>query len=199
MFCPAMFARFSSVVLSAMVLASCAFTPHEVSIVAHAPTDVSSVGEGVSFYLQVIDDRESLVVGQRGTQMVGADITAGQIIAVLERELMAGFEAKGFTVSISDTSGDVEVEARLRAFKFFIETGLWTGAENTSVVIAIEAKKLGKDYDRTYRSSSEESIMFIPGGDSIDAKLNATLSHVLSQIMSDEKLMAFLAKRHEPS
>ncbi len=186
-------------VMCAMMLSACAFTPHEVKITAKAPTEASSIGAGISLYLEVIDDRDSLVTGQRGAGMQGADITAPQLMAAVERELKAGFEAKGFHVLSSDAGADVEVEARMRAFKFFIETGFFVGAENTSVVIAVEAKKLGDDYDRTYRASSEEASMFVPAGSSIDEKLNATLSHVLLQIMSDEKLMAFLARMQETS
>ncbi|MFQ5565649.1 MAG: YajG family lipoprotein [Paracoccaceae bacterium] len=186
-------------ILTAMTLSACAFTPHEVEITAQAPTDASSVGAGISLYLEVIDDRDSPVTGQRGAGMQGADITAPQIMAALERELTAGFEAKGFQVLSTDAGADVDVEARLRAFKFFIETGFFVGAENTSVVIGVEAKRLSDDYDRTYRASNEEAAMFVPAGSSIDEKLNAALSAVLAQIMSDEKLMAFLARMPEAS
>jgi len=194
-----MMSRVFICVMCAMMLSACAFTPHEVEITAKAPTEASSIGAGISLYLEVIDDRDSLVTGQRGAGMQGADITAPLLMAALERELTAGFEAKGFRVLSSDAGADVEVEARMRAFKFFIETGFFVGAENTSVVIGIEAERLSDDYDRTYRASSEEAAMFVPAGSSIDGKLNATLEHVLSQIMSDEKLMAFLARRQETS
>ncbi len=181
--------------LVAMVLSACAFTPHDVAVNAQAPRTSSTVGQGVSLSLQVIDDRESTVVGQRGAGMQGADITANQVMSVLERELKAGFEAKGFRVGSADAEADIEVEARLRAFKFFIETGFFAGAENTSVVVAIEAEKLADDYDRTYRSSSEESTLVVPAGSSIDQKLNVSLSEVLRQIMSDARLMSFLSGR----
>ena len=110
-------------VLCAMMLSACAFTAHEVEITAKAPTGTSSVGAGIAVYLQVIDDRDSPVVGQRGAGMQGADITAPQLMPTLVRELTAGLEAKGFRVLSSDAGADVELEARMRAFKFFIETG----------------------------------------------------------------------------
>jgi uncharacterized lipoprotein len=185
----------TTLVAAAGLLSACAFTPHQVAVTAQAPTEPSTIGQGITLHLEVLDDRDSTVVGQRGAGMQGADITAPQIISTLERELKAGFEAKGFRVVSTDAGADAEVEARLRAFKFFIETGFWAGAENTSVVIAVEAKRQGDDYDRTYRSSSEDEIQVVPEGSAIDVKLNATLSTVLNQIMSDNKLMGYLAQK----
>ena len=182
-------------ILSALLLSACAFTPHLVAVTAQAPTEPSTIGQGITLYLEVIDDRDSPIVGQRGAGMRGADITAPQIISTLGRELKAGFEAKGFRVVSTNAGADAEVEARLRAFKFFIETGFFVGAENTSVVIAVEAKRSGDDYDRTYRSSSEDATMVVPGGSAIDVKLNAALSTVLDQIMSDKKLMGYIAQK----
>ncbi len=189
-----------------LLVVSCAFTPHEVTVVAEAPITPSSIGKGVTVALEVFDDRDDTTVGQRGVGMQGADITVNDIIPLLERELKEGLEAKGFAIVPGGTSGysessmiepgapDVELEAKLRAFKFFIETGFWTGAENTNVVIHVEAIKRGRDYEKSYRSNSEELALVIPEGAAIDENLNAALSDVLAQIMQDEQLMDFLAK-----
>ena len=125
--------------------------------------------------------------------MMGADITVKDIVPALERELKKGLEVKGFTVPSAKSNTDAKFKARLRAFKFFIETGFWTGAENTSVVINVEADKRGKDFERIYRFNTEERIMVIPQGSSIDQKLNFALSDILAKIMLDTELMNFLA------
>ena len=126
--------------------------------------------------------------------MQGADITVNNIIPALETELKEGLEAKGFTVVSSKDSADAEFQANLRAFKFFIETGFWTGAENINVVIKVEAEKGTDDFERNYRVSEEDRTMVIPAGEVIDDKLNAALEVVLSKIMADEELMAFLVQ-----
>ena len=177
-----------------MTVSACAYTPHDVEITAQAPKTKSTIGADVKVNLQVIDDRESQIVGQRGAGMIGADITAEDIMQVLAAELAVIFEANGFSVLVPGSNSDAEVEARLRAFKFFVETGFFTGAENASVVVAMEAEKNGKDFDRTYRSSSEHAVVFVPGETSINAKLNAALSEVLRQIANDQGFMNFLAQ-----
>jgi uncharacterized lipoprotein YajG len=173
------------------MLSACAFTPHEVKMTASAPTETSTIGKGITLNVEVHDDRDSPVVGQRGAGMHGADITAPQVIPTLEREFKAGLEAKGFTVQLGSVGADAEIEARLRAFKFFIETGFFVGAENTSVVVAIEARKSGREYNRTYRVSDEEATMFVPEGASIDEKLNAPLLRCFRRSWR----MQFLAER----
>ena len=181
-----------TLVVMALGLSACAFTPHDVAVTAKAPTEQSTVGAGTNLFLEVIDDRESTVVGQRGVGLQGADITSNQIMSVLEQEIAAGFKAHGFNVVDSAGASDVEVEARLRAFKFFIESGFFSGAENTSVAIGVEGKRGTDDYDRVYRSSSEDTALVVPAAASIDEKLNASLQNVLSQMFADKKLMEFL-------
>ncbi len=104
-------------VLSALLLSACVITLHQVAVTAQAPTEPSTIGQGITLYLEVIDDRDSLIVGQRGSGglsgLKGADITAPQIISTLGRELKAGFEAKGFRVVSTNAGADAEVEARL--------------------------------------------------------------------------------------
>ena len=182
----------AGLILSLILISACAYTPHEVQVTAHAPILESNIGQSVSLGLQVFDDRDSAVIGQRGVGMTGADITAEDVVQVLENELTEVLEAKSFKVLSSESENDAEVEVRLRAFKFFIESGFFTGAENTSVVVIIEAEKGGQDFDRTYRYSSENSTIIILGAELIDTKLNAALSNVLRQIANDSELMKFL-------
>ena len=184
---------FFMTLMASTLLASCAFTPHNVAVNPETTAAPSTIGEGTTLALKVVDDRDDIVVGQRGVGMQGADITANGIIPAIESELKSGLEAKGFTVLPARSDADAEFEARLRAFKFFIESGFWTGAENTSVVINVEAEKGSKDYERGYRSNTEERTMVIPAGASIDEKLNGALSVVLNKIMADSELMEFLA------
>lgn len=175
------------------LVTACAFTPHEVELTAKAPKTGSTLGAGVTIGLQVIDDRDTTVVGQRGAGMLGADITVANILPTLKTELTGAFEANGFKVVATGSPADAEIEVRLRAFKFFLESGLFVGAENTSVVVAVEAEKRGRDFDRTYRTASEEGTIFVPGSGSIDTKLNAALTVVLGKIAGDRELLDFLA------
>lgn len=188
-----------AVVFGAFVLGGCAFTPHTVALNSNLQHSKSTVGSGTTVVLELVDDRESDVVGQRGAGMQGADITVSGLLPHIDREIKEGLQAKGFTVvsnkkQLGAAPADLaEMEVRLRAFKFFIETGFWTGAENSNVAINVEAEKNGDDFKRAYRASAEDRTMVIPGGSTIDEQMNARLSSVIDQLIKDEELMAFLA------
>ncbi len=178
-------------VLCGILLASCAYVPHEVAITAEAPSTPDSVGNGVTVALHVIDDRDDVVVGRRG----GVDITANNIVSGLEKELKRGLEAKGFTVVSAGSDADAEFEARLRAFEFFVVPGFLSVAVNTTVAINVEAKTRGMDFDRSYRLSADERRRRVLGDSAVDQMLNAALSEILAQIMRDADLLDFLGNR----
>lgn len=187
--------RLLAFILSSILLTSCALQPHDVTITAEVPYTSSSVGDGVTLALQVIDDRDDVVVGKRAPVPAAADITAKNIIPALERELKKGLEAKGFEALSAQSDADAEFEARLRRFKYFIPPPRFIGStENTWVVINIEAKKRGKAFERRYRVHTKEPGLFASTGTEIDQKLNAALSEVLARIMRDAELMSFLAQ-----
>jgi hypothetical protein len=49
-----------------------------------------------------------------------------------------------------------------------------------------------RTYTNVYRSSSEERILVVPGGDAIDTQMNAAISSVVTQALSDGNLDLFL-------
>ena len=182
-----------SVVLLAALLGACAFTPHEVTLTATAPTDGKSMGNGTTVSLEVTDDREVQVVGQRGVGMQGASITAPTVLQVIRQEVTSGLKSRGFTVVTADTAADTELEVTLRTFRLFIQSGFWTGRLNTDVAINIVAEKGSKDLKERYRHNDKEAVQVVPEGKTIDQKLNAGLTNVLTQIVYDDGLMTFLA------
>jgi|GEM_PF-2239199 len=175
-------------------LAGCAFQQHEVAITAAAPVIQSRAGEGVKVALRVFDDRDTKTVGQRGAGMVGADIKATMLMNHLQTEVTKGLVAQGFTVLPSgSTEADASLLVSLRSFKFFIEMGFWTGANNVAISIKADANRAGKSDLNAYQFDSEERSMVVPTGAGIDEALNAGLSDVLKQMFADQAMVNFLA------
>ncbi len=184
-------------ILSSILLTSCVYIrpPLDAVIAPEVPYTSSSVGDGVTLALQVIDDRDDVVVGKRAPRIDAGDITAKNIIPALERELKKGLEAKGFEALSAQSDADAEFEARLTNFNYFIVSGLYRWeSENIWVVINIEAKKRGKAFERRYRVHTKEPIYLAATGTVLDQKLNAALSEVLAKIMRDAELMSFLTQ-----
>ena len=187
--------KFSSIFIVLLIaqLGACAFTPHKVVLDAKAPSDAAKVGNNVIVGLDVVDDRDVPVVGQRGAGMMGADITVEDLIRNVRQEIKLGLESRGFKIVGVNQKADVELLARLRAFKFFIETGFFTGTLNTNVAINVIAERGRRKFRKTYRHDNEESVLVVPVGSAIDKKLNTGLNDVYRKIIYDDALMKFLA------
>ncbi len=180
----------------ALSLGACAFTPHEVSLNASVPIIKSNVGGDSTIALRVYDDRDSKTVGQRGVAMMGADITASDVISYIDTTVEQWLGSKNFNVvDYSENDVDSKLTVSLRAFKFFIESGFFTGANNVSVVLKVEGKNGSDNYIKSYNFDSETRILFVPDGLGIDSALNVALTDVMTQMMFDEQLIDFLAGR----
>lgn len=188
--------KFTKVIgLTLLLLQGCTFTQHDVALTANAPPIQNNVGKGTKVALRIFDDRETQTVGQRGAGKIGADISVSDLVTHLEREVKTGLESQGFEVLPDGASdADARLTVALRAFKFFIETGFWTGANNVEIMIKAEAERGEQAYLNTYRFDSETRSLVVPDGSKIDTALNAGLSDVLTQLMADKDLMTFLSE-----
>lgn len=182
-------------ILAFVLLAGgCAYTPHNVSMTASAPIYSTEIGNDVTVGLRFIDDRESKTVGQRGAGMIGSDISANSLGYHLETQIAAILERNGFNVVDYNDATGAKVTVSLRTFKFFIEQGFWTGANNVDVSLKADARNGNSDYLQTYSYAQEERILVIPDGDGIDSMMNAALTDVLTKLSIDSGLMKFLAQ-----
>ena len=184
-------------IITVLLFSGCAFTPHEVQMTATAPRLTSDVGQGVTVGVRIVDDRESSTVGQRGVGMQGADVSANSLITHIERQTRQLLSDKGFKiVDYNDSeTADVKLTVSMRAFKFFIETGFWTGANNVDVILKSEARRGAEDYVNTYRFNNEERMLVVPDGAGIDDMLNSALLDVFTKMAADSDLYKFLANK----
>jgi uncharacterized lipoprotein YajG len=188
-----MFKKITLLFAIAILVSACAYTPHDVQIDAQAPIINSTAGEGTKLGLRIFDDRPSTTVGQRGAMNMGADITANQLMDRFEDQVNESYEAQGFEiVEYNDPSADARLEASMRNFDFFIESGFWTGANNVDIVIKADAENGRKTYAETYRFQSEERMLVVPDAEKISASLNAGLTDVLTKMTTDSQLKEVL-------
>ena len=173
-------------------LGACAFTPHQVTLAPKTSFSSDSSGSGTSIYLEIIDDRDDTTVGHRGAGTMGSKITAPNLMNTLRTNLRDGFLKKGYQIVDAESAANANVTIKLRAFKYYVETGFFSGGENINAVLVLEALKAGGDYRNTYRYKDEERILIVQTGDSLDESLNAALATIMTQLMSDSKLHAFL-------
>jgi uncharacterized lipoprotein YajG len=185
--------RYIAILGLALLAGGCAFTPHDVSLTATAPSYSTDIGSGATVGLRFIDDRDTKTVGQRGAGMVGSDISADNLVSHLESQVEGILRANGFTVVDYNDASQAKVTVSLRTFKFFIETGFWTGANNIDVSLKADARNGDRDLLKNYSYTHEERILVIPDASGIDSMMNAALTDVLTKLSVDKELMEFLA------
>jgi len=184
--------RVGLVVLLAGAASACAWTPKEINLNAQ-PTGIdSSVGQNTPIFFRFIDDRDEIVVGHRGVATVGAKVTARRLPEYVEAQLREGLQRKQYQLVEDQAAARATVVYRLRAFKFYLEQGFFTGGENKSAAIGVDAQKAGLSYSNVYRFADEDRDIFIPGGDEIDREMNEALAYVLTAALADAELDKFL-------
>tara|TARA_B100000579_G_C22490077_1_gene692011 strand:+ start:112 stop:684 length:573 start_codon:yes stop_codon:yes gene_type:complete len=182
-----------TIITFSLFISGCAYVPHTLNLSINAPNPPSNIGDGLSIYINVIDDRDSEIIGKRGVSNIGGSITADQLMPIFETAIINGFKNKSFTIT-QNQDADISLQVKLRAFKYMVSQGFWTGGEDISVVINAEAKNSGSNFQKTYRFSNEERIVFIAEGSGLDKNLNAALNKTISELLNDRELDNFLSK-----
>lgn len=187
--------RIPAVAVLMIGLSGCAWTPHQVKVAPQVSVAPSDLGRDTKVFFRFTDERDDTTVGHRSVATVGAQITAPQLDDQVQLQLKDSLQKKGYQLVTSEAAADDTLTFRLRAFQFYIEKGYFSGGQEASAVLAVDALRRGLTYTNVYRHNSDQRIQFVPGGDDIDAQMNLVLSDILQQAATDTSLDAFLTGR----
>ena len=173
-------------------LGACAFTPASVALTPSAVQTEDNVGQNTPVAFRFVDDRDDVVVGHRSMGDNGAKISAPDLPKLVEAKLREGLEKKHFILVPDGAPAPQSVTYRIRAFKFGIEEGFFTGGQNAAASIAVDASRGISAYQNVYRYNDEERIMVVPTESAINTQMNTALDAILIKAFADQKLYAFL-------
>lgn len=188
--------------LCCLFLASCAFTPHDVTLSLTQPEVADpQVGEGTMLRLRILDERDEAELGNRGAGISVAEVTAGDLMPEFTRVVREGFLAKGYELTDRVSDADAELDISLRSVKFDETSGFWTVGANVAVTILANAEVGQDDYRQTYRVADEERQFAVSTGGGIDESINAALNEAIARLFNDQELDRFLTSGadEEPS
>jgi uncharacterized lipoprotein len=188
------FSRLITAALVCAALGGCAFTPHDVNLQPIETYNQSGIGAGTHIFFRFVDERDDLTLGARGAAGQGSRITANALPATMQAQLRDVLARKGFGFASAEGDAEATVNYRMRSFKFEVETGFWTGSDNVSAVLAVDALRHGRTYTSVYRFNSQHTAIVVPGGGDLDAMLSAAMNDLLRQADADSALFEFLAK-----
>lgn len=182
--------------IAALVLSGCAFNPQTANISPTVNVAGSEEGNGISVGVQVNDERPSKSLGRRGAAYgAAAEITAAQdIAAIVQREVIAGLNKKGFSATESRENDYTRLVIEVRLLEYSTSTGFWTGGVHIHGALKAVARRGDKTYEKMYRSDKEERVMVVPTAETNEKWINGALSDVLNQLLDDRGLMMFLSQ-----
>ncbi|MDX1517781.1 MAG: YajG family lipoprotein [Woeseiaceae bacterium] len=187
-------------VVAAAVMSGCAFTPQTVVIEPVVEVSATDIGGGKAVSVYVVDERESQELGRRGSGALrGAAITTEQDIAdvfsdaIVSNLRKMGYEA-GAVPAPQAATGASLLRVDIRSIEYETSTGFWTGGVHTRGAMKATATRDIRSYDKLYRVDEEARVVVVPGADSNEAMINASVSALLQEMFNDVELFRFLAE-----
>ncbi len=190
--------RFLLLVAALGITSGCAFTPQVVQIQPELDIAKSNIGGGAAVAVYVVDERDNKELGRRGTgAMKGAAITTEQDMAtVFSDAIVAGLRDKGFEASATSSAAAPGHGALLRVdirnIEYETSMGFWTGGVHVRGSMKGTASKSGESYDDFYQIDDEKRVVVVPGADSNEQMINATVSALIQELFNDVELFEFL-------
>lgn len=148
----------------------------------------SDLGRGTKVYFRFVDERDDVVIGHRGVGGNGAAINTTDLPKVMETSLRDALSRRGYQLVDAEQASDASVTYRLRSMKFDISQGFFTGGEDVTAAMAVEAKRGNRTYDQVYRYNDEQRDVVVPTGNAIDDHVNTALTSILQQAYGDNNL-----------
>lgn len=188
--------KLSLVALAAALLSGCAFNAQTVQLnPTVASSQHSTAGQGVSVAVHVVDERASQSLGHRGgAGGAAAEITTNSdVAAVVSEQVTQALQNDGFTVLGPNAQGNAGLTVEVRLLNYSTSVGFWTGGIQIEATLEAKAQKSGKSFEQMYRVKNEQRVVVVPTADKNAEWINAALGEAITKLVTDPKLLAFLA------
>lgn len=187
-----------SLALSTLLLTGCAFVPENVKLRPKVAYHHSLIGQGKVVSLSVMDTRATNVVGGRASGYGPAakiSLDSEHLVSVVRKAITRGLRANDFKVVASGLPSDARLKIRISSIEYKQRAGFWTGHVDINSSLEGEANKSkGSSYDKIYRYNSTKDVIFTPTAGGDNKNINRAVSQSLSKLLSDKKLLRFLAR-----
>lgn len=176
------------------LLASCAYSPQQITIKPVIATDGDNYGSGRPVMVSVEDGRTTKELGSRGGVYKDTSLItiSNSITEAIGRAAQARLATQGFNINSS--------AADAASVKIIIEELSYDTPEQSvgkkvmlKAVLSVEATAGGESYTGRYRSNSERQTVVTPTMARNEKMINDLLSDTLLRLFSDPKLKAFLS------
>lgn len=175
-------------------LIGCAWVPQKVTIAPQVQAPTSSIGNGATVVVRVVDSRPSLRIGYRGLDSKGAEITTAQDLApIFQQKIIEGLSQQGFKAVAASEGPARLLNVEIRVLEYTAELDFWKGTIRAKAAIQAFTKMDGFTFDQLYVAERNESGSEAPAAKKNAQLINRVISDVLQRLLGDRKLVQMLA------
>jgi len=178
----------------ALLLAACALSPQALTIEPQLPTPAASVPGGHPIVLDVVDARKSNVVGTRGGiySETATISTHGDITSGIRASLLGPLDRAGLPVQPPGAGGTPRLTVQIARIHYVAMGAPAVRSVRIGITVRASCRNGSRGYDGHYEVDDTTDVLTPPGPAANEKMVNASLSKALSQMLSDDKLLACL-------
>ena len=182
-----------AVLVAVLLLVGCAQTGQQLRLAPDAGVDQSTIGDGHTVALRVVDEREHARLGQlENRDGEHADLVgAVQVEEVVRQAVEEGLRASGFAVAGWDADAERRLEVRVLDLEHRVSAGLSRDV-STRIELRSEGHRGESRLSGQARARDSDRVSHRPDADDNQAYLDAALSRTLGRLLNEE-LLEFLA------
>ncbi len=182
--------------LIALSLSACVPMTSVVKLQPKPTETASTFRNNPEIYLTVQDTRSSQTLGTlpaRGTEKPVSVKAKLPLEEVIQAELVRGLTAAGFRILSAPTLESAQLVVQVKRFGYSLKRGpTWSEIEGKGEV-SVDAKKGTSTRTKIYNAENGKKWAFNPPANGHEEYLNDLLSEILNALLTDQKLLSFLA------
>ena len=182
-----------AVLVAVLLLVGCAQTGQQLRLAPDAGVDQSTIGDGHTVALRVVDEREHARLGQlENRDGEHADLVGTmQAEEVVRQTAEEGLRASGFTVTDWDADASRRLEIRVLDLEHRVSAGVSRDV-STHIELRSEGHRGESRLTGQARARDSDRISHRPNAEDNQAYLDAVLSRALGRLLNED-LLEFLA------
>lgn len=180
---------------AALFLGGCAWVPQTATLKPAPNVSQSTLGNGVTVAVRVIDTRRSSIIGHRGVDSKNAAIKTEQdIVALFRQKIVEGLTRKGFAAVVFEGQPGRSLTVEIRQIDYTTDMDFWKGLIQTEAVISASMIKDGAKFEQVYSGKRSETTVEAPRAKTNERLINGAISDALQRLFEDERLLHYLAE-----
>lgn len=185
--------------LIAALLGGCALSPQTIEVRPQPQVPAANVGNNSPVAVTVVDAREDRAFGTRGGVYKETALIrpSNDLDAIVAEIVKSSLQKQGFN-AYNPPAGATDLEVRLEEISYVPESGIVVNRVQTRAVIRAVASREDVTHTGVFKSEVEHDLPLTPTAKQNREMITDVLTRSLERMLSDPKLLAFLAGEDSP-